>query len=507
MESACRLRLLPLGERIEAARGAALQDVLFLHGVEFPCGGRGRCRGCRVRVVEGEIPITPEMRLKLTDAELAAGWRLSCCARVEGPLVLEVAQWSTPGLASVPADTGPIPFERGEGLGVAVDLGTTTLAAQLLDLSTGEVLAVELALNPQCVHGADVMSRLEFALHGGAGRLAALVRGAIGRMIGRMTVAAGRAAEIRRVDLVGNTAMHHLFCGIEVAPLSHAPFEPAEDGLQRLTAGQLGWAIPGNPAIEFLPCLGGFVGSDILAGAVALDLFDAPGPAALIDLGTNGEIVLAAGGATLCASTAAGPAFEAARIGMGMRAAAGAIARVEVAEGGMRCRVLGGGAPRGICGSGLVDAVACALSLGLIGTNGRIAGRAGELLIESPVVLAQRDIRELQLAKAAISAGLRLLSRHAALDPRELAAVHLAGAFGNYLDPASAVRIGLLPVDPARIVPAGNTALRGARRLLLNPSRKTALIGKARSRIRHVPLAASPDFQDSFTDCLSFPEA
>jgi uncharacterized 2Fe-2S/4Fe-4S cluster protein (DUF4445 family) len=503
MEPPCRLRLLPLGENFDVARGTPLQDVLFLHGVEFPCGGHGRCRGCRVRVLQGDLSVTPEMRRKLTDAELAAGWRLSCCGRVEGPLALEVAQWTTPVLA----DTVAVPFEPGEGLGVAVDLGTTTLATQLLDLSTGQVLAVDLALNPQSVHGADVMSRVEFALHGGAGQLASLVRHAIGGMIGRMLASAARGAEVRRVEIVGNTVMHHLFCAIDVAPLSHAPFAPVNDGLQRLTASQLAWTLPGDPAIEFLPCLGGFVGSDILAGVIALDLFDAREPTALLDLGTNGEIVLAAGGAMLCASTAAGPAFEAARIRMGMRAAAGAIARVEVVDGEMRCRVLGGGAPRGICGSGLVDAVAAALSLGLIQPDGRIAGRARELVVASPVVLAQRDVRELQLAKAAIAAGVRLLSRHAGLDPRDLAAVHLAGAFGNYLDPASAVRIGLLPVDPARILSDGNTALRGARLLLLCPSRQGALIEKARTQIRHIPLAASPDFQDVFTDCLGFPES
>jgi uncharacterized 2Fe-2S/4Fe-4S cluster protein (DUF4445 family) len=507
MDPDCSLRLLPLGERIDVARGTPLQDVLFLHGVEFPCGGHGRCRGCRVRVLEGELAVTPAMRRKLSDAELAAGWRLSCCASVEGPLALEVAQWTTPGLVTNLADTLEVPFEPGEGLGVAVDLGTTTLAAQLLDLSTGEVLAVELALNPQCIHGADVMSRVEFALHGGAGQLTSLVRQSIGGMIARMLASAGRAAEVRRVELVGNTVMHHLFCAIDVAPLSHAPFEPVDDDLQRLTAAGLAWTLPGNPAIEFLPCLGGFVGSDILAGAIALDLFDAREPAALLDLGTNGEIVLAAGGAMACASTAAGPAFEAARIRMGMRAAAGAIARVEVAEGEMRCHVLGGGAPRGICGSGLVDAVAAALSLGRIQPDGRIAGGARELAIESPVVLTQRDVRELQLAKAAIAAGVQLLSRETGLDPRDLATVHLAGAFGNYLDPASAVRIGLLPVDPACIVSGGNTALRGARLLLLCPSRKAALIEEARTRIRHIALAASPDFQDVFTDCLGFPEA
>jgi uncharacterized 2Fe-2S/4Fe-4S cluster protein (DUF4445 family) len=154
-----------------------------------------------------------------------------------------------------------------------------------------------------------------------------------------------------------------------------------------------------------------------------------------------------------------------------------------------------------------VDAVAAALSLGRIQPDGRIAGGARELVVERPVVLAQRDIRELQLAKAAIAAGVQLLSRDTGLDPRELATVHLAGAFGNYLDPASAVRIGLLPVDPARIVSDGNTALRGARLLLLCPSRKAALMERARTRIRHIALAASPDFQDVFTDCLGFPES
>ena len=501
MEPGCRIRLLPLGEEIEAARGSSLQDVLFYRGVEFPCGGNARCRGCRVRVLEGRMVIAPEMRRMLSEAELAAGWRLACCASVEGDLTLEVAQWSSPVLV----DNAAVPFEPGEGLGIAVDVGTTTLAAQLLDLSTGEVLAVETALNPQCAHGADVMSRIEFALQRGGPRLSSLVRATVGEMTAGLLSSAGRGTPVRRIELVGNTVMHHLFCGIDVASLSRAPFEAMDDGLQILSTAELGWTRTGAPLVEFLPCLGGFVGSDILAGVVALGLLEQSEPAALLDLGTNGEVVIATQGRVLCASTAAGPAFEAARIRMGMRAAPGAIAHVTASAGGFECRVLGGGAPRGICGSGVVDAVAAGLDSGAILPSGRIVDPRRELSLADPVVLTQGDVRELQLAKGAIAAGVRLLAREAAVDLGAIGAVHLAGAFGNYLDPASAVRIGLLEVDAAKIVNDGNTALRGAKLLLLCPARKARLLEQAR-QIEHIPLAQTADFQNVFADCLAFPK-
>ncbi len=486
------IELIPLGTRIEAARGAALADILAAYGVEFPCGGSDLCGGCRVRVIEGTLPERIGDQCVFSEDELAQGWRLACRARVETPLKLEVGQWATPVLT----DSTRLEGGSRTGLAVAVDLGTTTIAAQMLDLASGTVLAVRTALNPQCAHGADVMSRVLFALSDPG--LTPLIRGAIGGMLAGLV--GERRSEVREIVLVGNTVMHHLFAGINVEPLSHAPFVPTDAGEQSFTPEQLGWSLPPSCRIRFLPCLGGFVGSDILAGIVAVDLRASDRLSALIDLGTNGEIVLGNRDRILCASTAAGPAFEAASIRMGMRAATGAVSHVFLRDGALECHVIGGAPPRGICGSGLVDAVASGLDMSAILLSGQLARGAREFPIVEPVVLGQTDIRELQLAKAAIASGMRLLLRRWGAEPNDIEAVHLAGAFGNYVRIESAVRIGLLEMAPCRIKTAGNTALRGAKMMLLSPALFPQL------PVEHIPLAFEPAFQDAFIACLQFPD-
>jgi uncharacterized 2Fe-2S/4Fe-4S cluster protein (DUF4445 family) len=463
--------------------------------VEFPCGGAGICRGCRVRVIEGALAVTPEMERVFTPAEIAVGWRLACGAIVSGALKLEVAQWGTPVLT----DESSFAFEPTEGTGIAIDLGTTTLVAQLVDLSSGTVLAVETALNPQCAHGADVMSRIAFALDGGSGALTESIRGTLAKMIAALP----QRDSVRSVVLAGNTVMHHLFCDISLEPLAHLPFQPVHDGEYIFQPQELGWDLPAQAIVRFLPCLGGFVGSDILAGILATGISEDDGLCALIDLGTNGEIVVGNAGRLLCASTAAGPAFEGGRIRMGMRASPGAIEHVSVRGGRMEFSVLGGGAPRGICGSGIVDAVAAGLQLGYIRANGRINGGASELALTQPVALTQADIRELQLAKAAIAAGLHILIRQWGAGIQSLKTIYLAGAFGNYLNIESARTIGLIGAESSLIRGVGNTSLRGARMALLRPTGRASWITNARARIEHVSLAEDPLFQQTFVDCLA----
>jgi uncharacterized 2Fe-2S/4Fe-4S cluster protein (DUF4445 family) len=292
--------------------------------------------------------------------------------------------------------------------------------------------------------------------------------------------------------------MHHLFCGIDLEPLSHVPFETVRDGLETLRAAELGWEAPGDPEVQFLPCLGGFVGSDILAGVLATRLHDSRELIGLIDLGTNGEIVFGTRDRIVCASTAAGPAFEGGRISMGMQAAAGAISEVSVVEGRLQCRVLGGVAPRGVCGSGLVDAVAAGLELGLITPTGRLAD--GAFVVCPPVVLTQADVRELQLAKGAIAAGVRIVLDRLGASAGDVTRLYLAGAFGNYINRASARRIGLIDFPLEKVEPAGNTALLGA---------KLALFGTPfahiRARVEHLSLAADRRFQEIYVEEMSFP--
>jgi uncharacterized 2Fe-2S/4Fe-4S cluster protein (DUF4445 family) len=526
-----RIRLEPLGVELELPRGGSLVASLAAHGFEFPCGGTGECGGCQVRVLSGSLPVTEADADTLTPDQLAHGWRLACRARADEPLVLECGQWRMQILADTEVSSAQLPSKTKKKTNkIAIDLGTTTIAAQLIDAATGDVLGVETALNPQAAFGSDVMSRIRAALEGKD--LTAPIRAALGEIVARL--ARERAPQVAEVLLVGNTVMHHLFCGLDVEPLSHVPFASPHLAEQRFTARDLGWELPADCTIRFARAIGAFVGSDILAGIVATGIARGDELTALVDLGTNGEIAIGNRHGIVCASTAAGPAFEAGAIRMGMRAVTGAIAYVALAEavfdgGALRATVIGDVAPRGICGSGLVDAVAAGLRSGAILANGRIVDGSKIFPVAPPVVLYQSDIRELQLAKGAIAAGFRLLLKRLGAAQRNvepsavakghdfsravstaeneralapegsyaLRAIHLAGAFGNYVQIESALRIGLLEAPHAIIHAAGNTALRGSKLLLLGGE-------PALPPIEHVNLAADPAFQDEFASCMSF---
>jgi uncharacterized 2Fe-2S/4Fe-4S cluster protein (DUF4445 family) len=453
---------------------------LFDLGVEFPCGGETGCGGCRVRVLAGDVPVTDLMRRTLTEEELAHGWRLGCEAISTVEVTLDIEQWS----AVILSDSAPMPVEPRPGMGAAIDLGTTTLVVQRVNLSTGEVEAVETAINPQARHGADLMSRIRYDMEH-PGELRALIHESLAGMLSRLAPAGGFA----EILACGNTAMHHLCCGFDVSPLAAVPFESP-----RLAQAEVN---VGGHSVTFLPCLGGFVGSDLTAGAVAVAMDSSVAIAALVDLGTNGEILIGSGAGILCASTAAGPAFEGGRISRGMRAAAGAIDAVHPVDGGYTVRVIGDAEARGLCGSGLVDAIAAALQKGNVRPNGRLAG--GEPICLTPAVsITQSDVRELQLAKGAIAAGLKLLSGKLGAAPGRL---WLAGAFGNSIHVPAARGIGLLPAE-VEITPVGNSALRGTRALLLQPSARQDRLHRLLSLCRHVELASLPGFADDYAEAM-----
>jgi len=503
MSDRVRIALEPLGQTIRVQRGTPLRDVLFRYGVEFPCGGQGRCRGCRVRLSGGSAPVTPEQEAILSPAELEEGWRLACQCVAESPVTLQVAQWETPVLT----DHATFSFTPREGWGIAVDLGTTTVVAQLVDLRSGRVLGVRTALNPQARYGADVMSRIQFAVtSGGHAKLVDLIRRKIGSLIRRLVASAEfDETPLRSVVVVGNTVMHHFLGGFDLEPLSRWPFETEADGAHEIPASELGWELPGDPCVRLLPCLGGFVGSDILAGVLATEMHESDSLVALVDLGTNGEIALGNRERILCASTAAGPAFEGGGISMGMQATTGAITAVTVEKGSLRCRVQGDVGARGICGSGLVDAIAAGLDLGIIESSGRLSSASNPFVISPGVSLTQRDVRQLQLAKGATSAGIRILLERWDAAPRDLSRLHLAGAFGNYVDSASARRVGLIDFPDEKVEPAGNTALLGAKLALFVDGPDAGEFSSVRDRIDHVPLAADPQFQEIFVASLAFP--
>jgi uncharacterized 2Fe-2S/4Fe-4S cluster protein (DUF4445 family) len=485
-----KIRLEPLAVEVCVPRGAELIGSLADHGVEFPCGGAGNCGGCSVRVLSGSLPIRDADREVFTGPELEEGWRLACQARANEPLVLECGQWKMDVLADANALAAP----GKSGLGIAIDLGTTTIAAQMVDLATGIVLGVETALNPQARFGADVMSRVRAVLEGND--LTAMMRATLGALVARL--AGRRKDEVTEVVLVGNTVMHHLFSGCDLEPLSHVPFASPHLAARHFKPSELGWELPSGCVVRFERCLGGFVGSDILAGIVAVEMGESEELIALVDLGTNGEIAIGNHERIVCASTAAGPAFEAGSIRMGMRAVTGAISHVARVANELRATVIGDVEPRGICGSGLVDAVAAGLSAGDVVESGRIADGTKKLQIAGTVVLHQADIRELQLAKGAIAAGFRILLRKLGAEIGAVRKIYLAGAFGNYVRIESAIRIGLIEAPLAIVHAAGNTALRGAKSLLASEEPVLPVI-------EHISLAADPHFQDEFVAAMSFP--
>jgi len=489
-----QIRLSPLDKQISVIRGTPLIDVLHEFGIEFPCGGKGSCGKCKVKLLEGEIPLSPRHESLLRSHGLSPEWRLACMSTAEYDLVLELGQYE----AMIQADESTFSFESRTGHGIAVDLGTTSLIAQLVDLSSAKVQAVETALNPQRRWGSDLISRIESALAGNGPELTGMIRREIGSMLQKLT--GKKQVTPERIVLVGNTVMHHLFCGLDLSPLAFYPFESPDLGVKRFRAQELGWDIPCNE-IVFYPSVGSFVGSDILAGIHATGMWRRKEFSVLVDLGTNGEIVAGNSESLLCASTAAGPAFEGARISSGMLATTGAISSVSAQGEGFRCKVIGNVPARGICGSGLIDTVAIMLERGHLGEFGEILSGAPAVALEGEVELTARDIQEFQLAKAAIAAGLTILLGKLEIDPEDIADVYIAGAFGSYINLENMLRTGMMGFPLDRFHKLGNTALIGAKMLLfadLDVAEDILAITE------HVNLESAKDFQDIFVSKLYF---
>ncbi len=440
---------------------------------------------------------------------------------------------------AVLSDHHLIDFEPGDTTsqccGAAFDVGTTTVAAALVDLCTGEELAVESAMNPQVRFGDDVLSRIKHAGDpSGLEELRAAIVETVDEMIGQLCRQADLPRErIYEITFSGNTTMQHLLSGIDPSQLGCVPFVPVFGRSVIVPAAELGIAIHPRAAAVVFPVIGGFVGGDTVAGILATRLTDEDGPTLMVDIGTNGEIVLAFDGRIWAASTAAGPAFEGARISCGMRATAGAIEKV-VLDDDVDYSVIGGAEPIGLCGSALVDATAELLRSGIVTSSGRmlagddlpgglpealrrrvILGDGGQpafVLAESPggdapaVTITQRDIRELQLATGAIRAGMVVLLRQADLSVGDLQRVLLAGGFGSFIRRSNAQRIGLLPpgVAHGRMLYVGNTSLSGAKWALASTDARRRADELARLA-RHVELSQDANFQTEFAEAMIFP--
>jgi len=556
-EAEVPVTFLPAGRTVYVLAGTRIIEAAAEAGIilDSPCGGEGICGKCRVKMETPAGEPTAAEEQSFSPAEIRRGFRLACQSQVRGPATVLVPDASlltakhqilvrTEKIASEPDEKSAdrlIDFPQGdttaEKFAVAVDVGTTTLAALLLDLSAASDRAVASRLNPQTRFGDDVLSRILFARENPQGLqiLHEAIISAINEMIGELCAQAGIEREkIYVLAFSGNTAMQHLLCRVDASSLGSAPFVPASDFGLSLSAGELGLRVHPRARAYVFPIIGGFVGGDTVAGILATELTNVPGPALLVDIGTNGEIVLWARGKLTAASTAAGPAFEGARISCGMRGSSGAIEKV-IVDGRLRINVIGNAAPAGLCGSGLIDVAAELLRHKVLSPQGKLlnpdqlpegvlpdlrerivlhGGKVAFLLVSEKesatgkaLVLTQRDFRELQLATGAIRAGIGILLKCAGLKPQDLQEVFIAGGFGNFIRRSNAQRIGLLPdqIEHHRIYYRGNTSLAGARLAALS-LRARRLAEDIARRTEHVDLSTDPDFQEAFAEAMIFPE-
>ena len=420
--------------------------------------------------------------------------------------------------------------------GIAFDIGTTTVVGYLIDLGSGEELSAVAKTNPQVIHGDDVISRIGFAQQpkGGLEKLQKEIVITLNEIIRETTQKAEiDKSNIYETVIVGNTCMHHLFLGLNPINLAPSPYIPViKESLSLKVKDIPGLSLNPTANIYMLPNISAFVGADILAGILSTSMWREDKAVLLVDLGTNGEVVLGSKGELWACSAAAGPAFEGSRISSGMRAAEGAIDKVKIDNKFIIYKVIEDGKVRGICGSGLIDLIAELLKLGLINKSGKlidreegnselseeirkriIKGQKGNkfLLVKGketengkPIYLTQRDIREVQLAKAAIFAGIKILLKEVNIPLEDIQEIFLAGAFGNFIDKKSAVRIGLLPNLPLKkIESVGNAAGRGAEITLC--SNKMREVGEEISKkVKYVELSSRPDFQEEFIKAMIF---
>lgn len=590
----------PVGRRGPCTEGLTLIECARKLGVELIsiCGGVGKCKSCKVRVMEGRFSeVTSAEQRAFTDEELESGWRLACQAypqrdcmvyvppeslgmqqrlQVEGrdvdvpldsPIKSFACKLEPPSLTKPVADAenllekinapGPMHLDIGvlrdfstrlrewnweltahvqnreliavrppgsRPFGLAVDLGSTKIAGYLIALDTGERLASQAIMNPQISRGEDIITRITFAVRSPDGRalLANLVREGLMKLAGDLCDEAGaQTGDILEAVIVGNTAMHHLVLGLPVRQLALSPFVLAVRGDLNVKARDIGLDFAPGAQVYFPPNIAGFVGADHVAVLTATAEEWARENVIVLDIGTNTEVSLIAGEKITCASCASGPAFEGYQIRDGMRASPGAIEKVSLWGGDVGYKTIDDKEPTGICGSGILDAVSQLYLSGVLDRGGRIQkgshprvvrknGRLEFILVPKEgdrncqeISIIQKDVREIQLGKAAIQAAIEILMKAEGISEKEIHKVIIAGAFGSYIDISNAVAIGMLPSLPInRFLQVGNAAGAGARLFLLSATKRKA-VSDVLSRIKYIELASNPEFSKAFIRACS----
>lgn len=505
--------------------------------VDAPCSGKGSCGRCRIQFVEGApVPTGQEKRL-LTEEELTDGIRLACCARPDCDCRVRILDGGMEHM-TVLAETGGTKCssspdkgtaaaksakQEGAGYGIAIDIGTTTLAAVLVCLDSGSEEASAVMVNHQRAYGADVISRMQAANTGKGALLQETVRADLRGLMKRLRRERGVALrQVHTVVIAGNTAMCHLLLGFSCETLGVAPFTPVDISLIKKTYREVFGTAEYDAEVIFLPGISAFVGADIVSGIYGSRMAEEKKPSMLLDIGTNGEMVIGSRKGFLVTSAAAGPVFEGGNISCGMPGVLGAVTHITLRQenGGTEviCDTAAGGEPIGLCGTGIIDLTAELVRTGLVDKNGTLAGpwfEHGFPVKDGKIYFTQSDIREVQMGKAAIRAGVEILLREYDRAVRErqdgdaarrMPRIYLAGGFGFYMDVEKAAGIGLFPAEfRGQTETLGNSALAGAKRFLLEDERRaTEEVQWIAAHAKEINLAMQPEFGDLYMKYMQF---
>lgn len=534
--------------------GKNLLALLMENGIflENPCGGNGRCGKCRVRILAGDpSPITETEARLLGKEEIERGARLSCMVKLQGDLQIELSEEEQDYQGMVSGympDFEPDQDGERNGYGAAVDVGTTTAALSLAELSAGAECAAVSTVNAQKRFGSDVLTRITYEMEHpqtGVRELQKAIVDSVNGLLAEACAQAGiRREQIRKITVAANCTMMHMLLGISAVSLGRAPFTPVFAGSKRLKAADIGLLAAPEAELYCLPAVSAYVGADIVAGAYVCQMHKAKGNVLFLDIGTNGELVLACGGRLLACSCAAGPALEGMNIRSGMRASCGAVENVRLTKDGVALKVIGGGEPRGICGSGILSAVRELLAAGLVRKSGaflsaaetdmdmdlgtdvdrdphmevyrrlRTDGTRREFVLYSAetadgkkeIVITQNDVRQVQLAKGAILSGFCALLEQSGITAGDLDRVVIAGQFGANLSADDLIGTGILPPQVRdKLFYVGNAAKTGAYLALMSQKARGEMEELA-SQIESIELGETADYERLFARCLIFPD-
>lgn len=506
--------------------GTAIAEALRSQGIilETPCGGHGLCGGCIVKITNGDAELLELDRKLIPESLLKEGYRLACRPRgLKGSITIDVP------LTKREINLKAIPEKIKGKYGFSVDLGTTTIAISLVNIEEGiEIGSISLS-NPQTSYGADVITRTTLVMEDPEALnilrriVIDSIRGGFKRLIQECRVL---EEDIIKISIAGNSIMEHIFLGYSPVPLTVTPFKLQERVPKIMSAEKSGFLDFKNASVLVFPMIGANAGGDTVAGIYYLDMIDMIEPAILIDIGTNVEIVLAKNGILYVTSSPAGPAFEGGEITFGMRAEDGAIESVKIQDSVLKLYVKGGGRPKGICGSGLISLISELIRCGIIDITGRIKNRdeilnnlslriqqeeRGNIFVihrdtKLSLYITQNDVRQFQLAKSALRAGIDILLNKAGLKSSEVENVYLAGAFGVAIEEEALFRTGMLPSGfQNKLIQSGDTSLGGAKKFVLDENGESKL-NEILDRTRYIELSKEKDFEKEFIKQMNFVE-